>query len=475
MASEKPDAVVVGSGPNGLAAAITLAREGLSVLVLEGDEQVGGGLRSAELTLPGFIHDICACVYALGVASPFFRSLDLGSHGLSWVRSPAALAHPLDDGSAVLLRQGMEGLKEELGVDGEALGRLMRPILNDRERLMEQLLGPPRIPRHPILLARFGLRAILPAAALARSHLRGRRAQALFAGLAAHSVLPLERPGSAAVGLILGAAALQGGWPLAKGGSQALALALKRCLESLGGEIRTGCWVRSPREIPGAKALLLDLTPRNLAKLGRGLFPTGYVQRLEAHGLGPGAFKMDWALSEPIPWRAKECLQAATVHVGGTLEEIAESERSVWQGKAPQRPFVLLVQPTLFDPGRAPQGMHVAWAYCHVPNGSSQDMAHRIESQIERFAPGFREIILARSVWTPKRLEGHNPNYVGGDFLGGSQDPRRLFLRPLGRWVPYRTPLKGCYICSSSMPPGGGVHGMCGYNAASLALKDLFR
>ncbi len=475
MASDKLDAVVVGSGPNGLAAAITLAREGLSVLVLEGDEDVGGGLRSDELTLPGFVHDICASVHALGVVSPFFKSMDLNRHGLTWVRSPAALAHPLDDGSAVLLRQGMKGVDENLGADSEAFGRLMRLVLRDWESLMEQLLGSPRIPRHPLLLARFGLKAICSASALAKAHFRGREAQALFAGLAAHSVLPLERPGSAAVGLILGAAAIKGGWPLARGGSSSLANALEKYLRSLGGEIRTGCWVRSYKDIPKARAVLFDLTPRNLAEVGGGLFPTGYLRRLEAHALGPGAFKMDWALSEPIPWKAKECLEAATVHVGGTLEEIAESERCVWQGKAPERPFVILVQPTLFDSGRAPRGMHVAWAYCHVPNGSTEDMVHRIESQIERFAPGFRETILARCVWTPQRLEEHNPNYVGGDFLGGSQDPRRLFLRPLGRWVPYRTPLKGYYICSSSMPPGGGVHGMCGHNAAQLVLKDVFR
>lgn len=473
MAKESADVVVVGSGPNGLSAAIAMAKEGFSVLLLEGSQEFGGGLRTQELTLPGFMHDVCASVHALGVCSPFFRSLELERQGLKWVFPPAAAAHPLEDGTAVLLRCGLDKLENDLGDDGRLLGELLAPMLDNWECFLEDVLRAPAIPKRPMAFAKFGLQAILSARGLAWKRLRGSRARALFAGLAAHSALPLERIGSAAVGLILGAAAVKWGWPLASGGSESLALALVRCLESLGGEVQLGRWVKGPRDLPKAKAVFLDLTPRNLARIAEGIFPPSYCKRLKAYPLGPGAYKMDWALSGPIPWKAKECCQAGTVHIGGTFEEIAESERQVWQGKAPQRPFVLLVQPSLFDPSRAPEGKHVAWAYCHVPNNCREDLTERIESQIERFAPGFREIVLARSVLDPQGLQAYNPNYVGGDFLGGPQDPARVMLRPLGRWVPYRTPVRGIYICSSAMPPGGGVHGMCGYNAARIALADL--
>lgn len=474
MAKERHDAVVVGSGPNGLAAAITLARQSLAVLLLEGDEKIGGGLRSAGLTLPGFTHDICATVHALGVSSPILRSLDLASHGLNWVFSPAAVAHPLDDGTAVVLRPGLETLREDLGQDGHAMERILGPMVQGWDSLVEGILGPLRLPRDPLLLGKFGMKAVLSAVGLARGHLRTSRARALLAGLAAHSALPLDRPMSASVGLVLGAAAVSVGWPLVKGGSQALADAMASVFRSLGGEIQCNCWVRSLAEIPKARATLLDLTPRNLAMLGEGVFPPAYMRRLEDYPLGPAAFKVDWALSGPIPWRAKECFLAATVHLGGGMEEIAQGEASVWEGRVPEKPFVLLVQPTLFDPTRAPEGRHVAWAYCHVPNGWDSDITERIERQVERFAPGFRETILARSVWGPRRFEEHNPNYTGGDFLGGPQDPVRLLVRPLGRWRPYRTPRKGVYLCSSSMHPGGGAHGMCGHSAARLALADLF-
>lgn len=474
MAKERYDAVVVGSGPNGLAAGVTLARERLSVLLLEGDERIGGGLRSAELTLPGFTHDICAAVHALGVSSPVLRSLDLASHGLNWVFPPAAVAHPLDDGTAVILRPGLETLREDLGQDGHAMRRILGPMVQGWEPLVEGILRPLPWPRNPLLLGKFGMKAVLSAVGLAKRHLKTRRAQALFAGLAAHSVLPLDRHMSASVGLVLGAAAIAVGWPLVKGGSQALADALACVFRSLGGEIQCNRWVSSWADIPEAKVILLDLTPRNLVRLGAGIFPPAYMRRLQEHPLGPGAFKLDWALSEPIPWRAKECLLAATVHLGGSMEEIVRGEGSVWKGRAPEKPFVILVQPTLFDPTRAPEGRHVAWAYCHVPNGWDLDVTERIERQVERFAPGFSDTILARSVWGPRRFEEHNPNYTGGDFLGGPQDPVRLLVRPLGRWRRYRTPREGVYICSSSMPPGGGAHGMCGHNAARSALSHLF-
>jgi phytoene dehydrogenase-like protein len=349
----------------------------------------------------------------------------------------------------------------------------MGPLVRGWNGLIEDVLGPVRMPRHPLLAARMGWNAARSALGLAKKWFRSTRAQALFAGLAAHSVLPLERPTSASVGLMLAAAGMAAGWPCAKGGSQRIADALGRCLEALGGEIRRGFRVRTAADLPRARAVLFDLTARNLSAVAADLFPPRYLARLRSHPLGPGVFKIDWALSGPIPWEAPECLQAGTVHVGGTLEEIAESERAVWEGRAPERPFVLLAQASLFDPGRAPPGKQVAWAYCHVPNGSTADMTHRIESQIERFAPGFRERILARCVWTPARMEEHNPNYTGGDILGGAQDLIRLLARPLGRWRPYRTPVEGVYICSSAMPPGGGVHGMCGYHAARAALRDL--
>jgi phytoene dehydrogenase-like protein len=463
----------VGAGPNGLAAGITLAREGLSVLLLEQAEAVGGGLRSAPGTLPGFVHDICAAIHPMALSSPFFRSLDLGARGLAWVHSPAALAHPLDDGTAVMLQSSVEATSEGLGADGPSFARLLGPLAARWDDLAGDILGPPSWPRHPALMARFGRDALRSAASLARDRFRTVAARALFAGLAAHSVLPLERPTSAAFGLVMGAAGLAVGWPCAQGGSQGIARALAGCFQGLGGEIRCGFRVRSASDLPRARAVLFDLTPRNLASVGEGLFPPGFLARLGRHPVGPGVFKIDWALDTPIPWRAPGCLRAATVHVGGTLEEIAEGERMVWQGRAPRRPFVLLAQQSLFDGGRAPRGRHTAWAYCHVPNGSGEDMTGRIEAQVERFAPGFGRSILARSVWTPQRMEEHNPNYTGGDFLGGRQDLLGLLFRPLGRWRPYRTPVKGVYICSSAMPPGGGVHGMCGHGAACAVLRDL--
>lgn len=465
------DAVVVGSGPNGLTAGITLARAGRSVLLLEGSDAVGGGARSAELTLPGFTHDVCSAVHPLAVASPFLRGLPLPAHGLDWVHPPAPLAHPFDDGTAAVLERSIRLTTEGLGPDGPAYHRLMQPLVASWEGLAPQLLGPAALPANPLALARFGLPALCSAVSLARSRFRGGRARALFAGLSAHSMLPLERPVSAAFGLVLGITGHAVGWPLARGGSGRIAEALSSYLRSLGGEIATDSPVASLSGLPQHGVALMDVTPRQLLAMAGGLLPAGYRDALARYRYGPGVFKMDWALSGPIPWGAADCVRAGTVHLGGSLEEVAAAEGAVWRGEHPERPFVVLAQPSLFDPSRAPAGRHTVWAYCHVPNGSSVDMTGRIEEQIERFAPGFKDLVLGRHVASPAWLERHNPNYVGGDINGGVQDIRQLFTRPVPRVVPYSTPVPGLYICSSSTPPGGGVHGMCGYHAARAALR----
>ena len=468
------DAVVVGSGPNGLAAAITFAQAGRSVLVLEARETIGGGCRSAELTLPGFVHDVCSAIHPLGLGSPFFETLPLGDHGLEWIHPPAPVAHPMDDGTAVLIERSVDETAAGLGPDGRAYRSLMGPLAADWIGLATDLLGPLAIPRHPVSLARFGLKAIRSARGLAESRFEGERARAVFAGIAGHAILPLERTATAAIALVLGTVAHAVGWPLPRGGSQRIADALASYLRSLGGQIETGSPVESLDRLPPARATLLDTTPRQLLRIAGDRLRGRYRRQLEAYRYGPAAFKLDFALSGPIPWRARECARAGTVHLGGTLAEIAASEAAVGRGEHPERPYVLLAQQSLFDPSRAPAGQHTVWAYCHVPNGSTVDMAARIEAQIERFAPGFRDRVLARSVLTPARLEEHNANYVGGDINGGAQDLGQMFARPALRVVPYSTPLRGLYICSSSTPPGGGVHGMCGHHAARAALRALF-
>lgn len=465
------DAVVVGSGPNGLAAAVTLARAGLSVTVHEQASSIGGGTRTEELTLPGFLHDVCSAVHPLAAASPFFATLPLHEHGLHWIYPEVQLAHPLPDDTAALLFRDLRETAAGLGADGAAYRRLMARLVRNWPALAPDLLAPLHLPRHPLQLALFAMKALLPSALLSRTHFTTPAARALFAGLAAHSFLPLSRPLSAAFGLILGALGHSAGWPLARGGSGAIARALASYLQFLGGRITVRSEIRNMAQIPATVAML-DVTPLQLMSLVGDSLPPGYRRMLKRYRYGPGVFKVDWALAGPIPWKVPACRLAATVHVGGTAEEIAQGEAEVWQGIEPARPFVLLVQPTLFDPTRAPGGAQVGWAYCHVPNGSTADMTERIEAQVERFAPGFRRLILARHTRNCAGYERYNPNFVGGDINGGVQDIRQFLVRPT-LFSPYRTPLRGVYLCSSGTPPGGGVHGMCGYHAATAALKAL--
>lgn len=469
------DAVIVGSGPNGLAAAIELARSGAAVRVLEAREEIGGGMRTRELTLPGFAHDVCSGCHPMGVLSPFFRTLPLEEHGLRWLRPKASVAHPLDDEPAVLLRLSLRDTASELGDDARAYERTFAPFLRAPHELLADLLAPLGVPRHPIAMARFGLPGLLPATAALRLRFRGRRARALLAGCAAHSILPLERPLTAAVGMIFALTGHVEDWPVAAGGSRSIARALASYLASLGGRIETGRHVRSLADLPPARVVLFDTSPAQLAAIGEPALPAGYVKRLRRYRYGPGAFKLDWALDGPIPWKDPRVLEAATVHLGGTLDELAAAEAAVWRGEHPERPFVLVVQQSQLDPSRAPAGKQTGYAYCHVPSGSAVDMTAAIESQLERFAPGFRDRVLARHVMRTADLERENPNYVGGAITGGVADLAQFFARPVLRLDPYSTPNPRLFLCSASTPPGGGVHGMCGYHAARSAARSLAR
>ena len=464
-------ACVVGSGPNGLSAAIVLARAGLQVDVFEAESIPGGAVRSMELTLPGFIHDFGSAVYPLGAGSPFFATLPLKDYGLEWVHSPAPLAHPLDDGTAVVLERDIDAAAAELGVDGSVWRALMESLVKRWRDFAPEVLRPVlEIPKHPWLLARFGLNALLPAKTVA-SRFKSERTRALFAGLAAHSFLSLDEPLSGAFGILMAMPAHAVGWPIAGGGSQSITNALCGHLAKLGGQVMTSSRVESLDALSGYELILCDLTPRQLLVIGSERLSESYKRQLRKYRYGPGAFKVDYALNAPIPWKAPECARAATVHLGGSFEEIAVSEKSVRNGEHPESPFVLLVQPTLFDPSRAPAGKHTAWAYCHVPNGSTVDMLPRLENQIERFAPGFRETVLAHHVLSPSTLESMDANLVGGDIAGGVIDLRQMLFRPTPKL--YATSARGVYLCSSSTPPGGGVHGMCGFHAATRALAGL--
>lgn len=467
------DAIIVGAGPNGLAAAITLAKAGCRVLVLEAKATVGGGMRTAALTLPGFQHDICSAIHPLGLGSPFFRALPLADFGLTWLQPPIPVAHPLDDGTAVALHRSWAATAASIGGDGHTWQRLFEPIADNWETLAPLLLGPFPKPSRPVALAQLGLRAIWPAAGLANWLFREERAKALFAGLAAHAILPLEQPLTAAFGLMLGALGHVVGWPLPRGGSQRIADALAEYLRTLGGEIVVNHTVQTLDALPSAQAILLDVTPRQFLQIAGARLPAGYRRQLAKYRYGAGVFKIDYALSGPVPWRAPECHQAGTVHLGGTLGEIAASERAMDRGHHAERPYVLVAQQSRFDETRAPAGQQTLWAYCHVPNGSTVDMTSAIEAQIERFAPGFRDLILARHLHNTADFEQYNANYIGGDINGGVQDFAQFWTRPTLRLNPYTTPVKGLYLCSSATPPGGGVHGMCGYHAAQTALRRM--
>jgi phytoene dehydrogenase-like protein len=468
------DAVVLGSGPNGLAAAITLQQKGLTVLLIEGKQVIGGGLRSGELTLPGFIHDICSAIHPLAAASPFFNTLPLEKYGLQWVTPPVAAAHPFNDGIAASLVASVDATAKGLGNDQQAYHRLMDPLVKDWEQLAPELLGPLHFPVHPLALAAFGLKGLPSVTVLAR-RFRTSEARGLLAGMAAHSMQPLSSPTTAAVALIFLMAGHGKGWPLPRGGASALAGALAGYFEAIGGTIQTDTYISDLSQLPSSRALLLDLSPRQLLQIGGHRWSGIYQRQLERYRYGPGVFKVDWALADRIPFLAPGCHEAGTVHLGGSFEEIAAAEAETAAGGHPERPFVLLTQQSLFDASRAPEGRQTGWAYCHVPNGSRRDMTEAIERQVERFAPGFRERILARHTMDTVQMEEYNPNYIGGDINGGSLDILQLFTRPALRSSPYRTSARGIYLCSASTPPGGGVHGMCGFHAARRALKDIFR
>jgi len=464
---------VIGAGPNGLAAAITLAQNGLPVTVYEAESVPGGACRTLPLTLPGFRHDFGSAVHPMAAGSPFFRTLPLASYGLDWVYSPAALAHAFDDGTAALLVQDLDEQCNLLATDGPAWRRLFEPLARHWSALAEDLLGPiPLIPRHPLLLTRMAPGA-LPAATLAAQSFSGERTRALFAGMAAHSVLSLNEAFSASFALVLGAAAHAVGWPIPRGGAQSITDALLSCLLNLGGTVVTSFPIEHLEDLPPAELTLFDTTTSTLLRLAGERLHSIDRRRLAAFRAGPGVFKIDYALSEPIPWQAKECALAATVHIGSTAAEIAASEEAMAHGRTAERPFLIVTQPSLFDPTRAPEGRHTAWAYCHVPNGSTENMLPRIEAQIERFAPGFQNCVLARRVFPPRDLEHMDRNLVGGDISGGAVDGLQLFLRP--GWRYYATSDPALYLCSASTPPGGGVHGMCGHNAARMALRRLRR
>jgi phytoene dehydrogenase-like protein len=473
MSQPELDAIVIGSGPNGLSAAVALARAGASVRVVEAAEEIGGGTRSAALTLPGYLHDTCSAVHPMGILSPFFRTLPLAEHGLRWIEPPASVAHPMHDGPAVMLYRALEQTSQGLGRDGAAYAKLVGPFVAGAHDLLSDVMGPLHWPRDPLQMLGFGVRAAFSANRLARLMFREEPARALFAGCAAHSILPLTQPLTAALGLIFSITAHVANWPVAEGGSRAIAAALGSYFEDLGGEIVTGERVDDLASLPPARVVLFDTSPDQLARIAGDALPLSYRRRLARYRYGPGVFKLDWALDGPIPWRDPACLEASTVHVGGGLEEICASESDMFRGRHSATPFLIACQQSQFDSTRAPTGKHTGYAYCHVPANSTVDMTEAIEAQIERFAPGFRDRILGRHAMNTQQFHAYNPNYVGGAITGGVADLFQLFTRPVARLDPYSTPNPALFICSAATPPGGGVHGQCGYWAAQSALRRL--
>jgi phytoene dehydrogenase-like protein len=471
-AQKKYDAVVIGSGPNGISAAIVLAQKSMSVLLVEGQRDLGGGCRSGQLTLPGFTHDICSSIYPLGMGSPFFRTLPLEEHGLSWINPEGTYAHPFDGGRAVVVERSVEASAKTMGPDALAYEKLVNALHINWDTLCESLLQPQKMLFHPFSMANFGLRALMSAKLFAQTTFKGELARGAFAGVAAHSTLPLSAATSAAFGLVLGVTSHPVGWPMPKGGAQKLSDALASYFTASGGEILLDAPVSSLDQLPPSKLVIADVTPWQLVSMAGSRLPGGYKKQLESYKYGPAVFKIDYALDAPIPWQAQGVDRAATVHLGGTIEEIDQSESGVWRGQHSERPYVLLAQHCLFDTTRAPEGKHTLWAYCHVPNGSTQDMSAQIENQIERFAPGFKKTIIAKSSISARGMEEHNANYIGGDINGGALIPSQLFTRPVFRLIPYSTPVEGLYLCSASTPPGGGVHGMGGYYAAHSAFRN---
>ncbi len=473
LSSRKYDAVIVGSGPNGLAAAIRLALEGLHVKVFEAGDTVGGGMRTAELIKPGYKHDICSAIHPMAAASPFFKRLPLSQFGLEWILPEVAAAHPLDHESAAILSHDLYETAFLLGDDETRYKDLVQPISDHWDELTADFLGPLRFPSNPAKLASFGMKGLL-SASLLQKRFKTQKGKALLAGMAAHSLLPLSSAATAAIALVFYGAAHNGGWPLPKGGSQSIADAMASYLEFLGGEIETGVEIKSLNQLPEATAILFDLTPKQVVKIAGNTLPSSYRNRLSKYRYGAGVFKVDYILNEPVPWKDPLCRKAGTVHAGGSFDEIARSEKQMSEGRHPENPFVLVAQQSLFDDTRTPDNKQTLWAYCHVPNGSQKDMTRQIEAQIERFAPGFQDVIDQRTTMNSADFQAYNANYIGGDINGGRQDITQLFTRPAGLFKPYKIPAEGLYFCSSSTPPGGGVHGMCGYHAASLVLKDEF-
>ena len=469
------DAVIVGSGPNGLSAGITLAQAGKKVLLLEARDEIGGGMRSAELTLPGFVHDVCSAIHPLAMASPFFAKLRLENFGLEWIEPKLPVVHPMPDGTAAVLERDLQKTIAAFGEDAQPYRRLIEPFVHRADILLPQLLNPPQPLRHLRVAGRFAIKGFASAESLAQKSFRTAAIRGMFAGMAAHSVRPLESRLTGAVGLLFCITAHASGWPLPRGGSQSIAAAMRALFESLGGEVVTDSPVFTFSDLPPSAAVLFDLAPRAVSRIAGEQLPPRYRKRLEQFRHGPGVFKIDWALAGPIPWTNSRAARAGTVHVGGRWEEIAAAESAIWSGQIPERPFVLLAQQSLFDPTRAPDGKQTGWAYCHVPHACAEDMTERIEAQIERFAPGFRDLILERHIFSPAALEAYNANYVGGDITGGVMDFRQLMARPALRRSPYTTPNRRIYLCSASTPPGGGVHGMCGYHAARAALCRILR